>query len=124
MLNGVINNILVAPQRLFPFGRGAVVDNCPPPTKPTSKCSTGGYCIKATCPMLDRKGDEIGAVVGYDTRGDIADKVTKACEVRKNNDHTCGPVRLTMLPGDSDLICSGQLYLERKGSKRTMISSG
>lgn len=106
----------------IPISRFSGTATAPPPTKPPNKIALGGFCIKAVCDILDADDRLIGNIRGYDTRGDIADRVIQACEWRKNGTkgQRCGEVQLTMLPTRQDLQCTGEIFFEKDGTVKKL----
>lgn len=95
----------------------------PPPTKPPSKCRTGGYCIKARCEVQDVNHKMVGQVVGFDTNGNIAGRVENACKYQKSDirGQTCTDVEITLLPARNSQPCDGRIYYELAGGVKKML---
>lgn len=89
----------------------------PPPTLPPRRLNLGGYCVKATCELHEKDGKAVGRVIGYDTRDNIQQRVSEACEFRRSGvrGQKCGEVQLTLLPYRRDLQCQGEMYFELDG---------
>lgn len=109
-----------ASNQIFAFGGTATA---PPPTKPPSTLTTGGWCIRATCDLMDINNKKIGDVKGFDTKGNIAERVSNTCKWKKNSKkgQWCSDVELTMLSARADLICSGQIYFQLADNVKKVV---
>ena len=103
--------------------RVSIAAPAPPPTKPPGSCSLGGYCVKASCDMLDVNGNKIGKVDGFDTMGDIAERVQNVCNYKRSSvrGQTCSDVQVTLLASRPGMQCSGQIFYELVDGIRKLV---
>ena len=111
MVQFISSGLSIPAPAVFPFGSTYAA---PPPSRPAAPGALGGYCLKAVCVLQQQEAEprDVAKWTGFDTKGDIAERVERACHIRKKKTQRCSEVQLTMLPSRRDLACTGQIVFE------------
>ena len=98
------------------------LQNNNPSDIPPSQLSTGPFCIRANCKLVDKYSHEtLADFIGYDTDYAIIKKTQNACNrVRKNASH-CDDPNITIIPTHKIQSCDGHIIYKNHVEKSTSI---
>ena len=98
------------------------LQNNNPSDIPPSQPSTGPFCIRANCHLVDNDSHEtLADLIGYDTDYGIIKKTQNACNRVKKNGSQCDDPNITIIPTHKIQSCDGHIIYKNHVEKSTSI---